>query len=216
MAEMQNATMNWGIGAIAPGRSRWAVGLWWFMVVSCIGVAGYSLQFFVSTPHDDHFDPHISMLRFHIAGGMGAMLFGPWQFSTRLRQRFPDAHRWLGRSYLVAVVIGAVAGFAMARVSREGIATHLGFGLLSLAWLFTAVQAYRSILHGRVSSHRRWMIRNFALSLAAVTLRNYLPLLLFGLHWSFRASYITVAWACWVPNLIVAEWFVRRHAAFVR
>jgi hypothetical protein len=55
------------------------------------------------------------------------------------------------------------------------------------------------------------VIRNFALTLAAVTLRMYLPLMLFLLHWSFRTSYITVSWLCWVPNLLVAEWIVRRQ-----
>jgi hypothetical protein len=55
------------------------------------------------------------------------------------------------------------------------------------------------------------MIRNFALSLAAVTLRNELPLMLFALHWSFHVSYITVSWLCWVPNLLIAEWMIHRR-----
>ena len=52
------------------------------------------------------------------------------------------------------------------------------------------------------------MIRNFALTFAAVTLRAYLGLsqAVFGL--SFEAFYPVVAWLCWVPNLIVAEWLV--------
>ena len=54
------------------------------------------------------------------------------------------------------------------------------------------------------------MIRNFALTLAAVTLRNYMPLMLLAFGPSFRQSYVTVSWLCWVPNLLVAEWLVRR------
>jgi hypothetical protein len=56
------------------------------------------------------------------------------------------------------------------------------------------------------------MIRNLALTLAAVTLRNWMPLMLFGLHWPFRPAYIIVSWLCWVPNLLIAEWLVRRPA----
>jgi Predicted membrane protein (DUF2306) len=52
------------------------------------------------------------------------------------------------------------------------------------------------------------MIRSFALTAAAITLRIYLPLLpLTGL--SFSTSYRIIAWACWVPNLFVAEWILR-------
>lgn len=98
----------------------------------------------------------------------------------------------------------------MATVSMEGLATHFGFGALAVLWFATAVQAYRYALKGEIDLHRRWMIRNFALTLAAVTLRSWLPLMLF-LHWPFRASYITVSWICWVPNLLVAEWMVRRN-----
>jgi len=59
------------------------------------------------------------------------------------------------------------------------------------------------------------MIRNFALSLAAVTLRVYMPLMLAGFHWPFRFTYITVSWLCWIPNLLIAEWLIRRSHANV-
>jgi len=182
------------------------------MLLSCIGVAVYGTRFFLTTPSDAHFSRYIFPLRLHIAGGMGAMLAGPWQFSEKLRARALNFHRWLGRFYLLEVGIGSIAGFAMAIVSAEGLPTHLGFGALAVLWFFTGLQAYRKIRAGNIEAHRQWMIRNFALSLAAVTLRNWLPLMLFALHWSFRASYITVSWLCWVPNLLIAEWLVRRQS----
>ncbi|MFV3517468.1 DUF2306 domain-containing protein, partial [Mycobacterium tuberculosis] len=61
---------------------------------------------------------------------------------------------------------------------------------------------------GRIASHRRWMVRSFALTLAAVTLRIYLPLSdVLGI--GFAASYPVVAWLCWVPNMAVVEWYLR-------
>ena len=200
-------------GTVVPTRSAPATMAWWFMVASCVGVTVYALQFFVLTVTDDHFARYLTTLRLHIIGGMGALLTGPWQFSPRLRSRALNVHRWIGRGYLLSVLLGSVAGFAMATVSKAGLPAHLGFGALACVWLFTSVQAYRSVLRGRIAAHRRWMVRSFALTLAAVTLRNYLPLLLFGLHWSFQSAYITVAWLSWVPNLIVAEWLLRRVPA---
>lgn len=48
------------------------------------------------------------------------------------------------------------------------------------------------------------------MAFAAVTLRLYLPLLfLAGLD--FTEAYRIVSWVCWVPNLLVIEWWIRRQ-----
>ena len=52
------------------------------------------------------------------------------------------------------------------------------------------------------------MIRSFALTFAAVTLRLYLPLVpLLGI--SFVDGYRAISFLAWVPNLIVAELYLR-------
>ncbi len=73
----------------------------------------------------------------------------------------------------------------------------------------TAVLAYTTIRQKDVQAHRRWMIRNFALTFAAVTLRLWLPILpvLLG---GFEPGYQAVSFMVWVPNVLVAEWMVRR------
>ena len=53
------------------------------------------------------------------------------------------------------------------------------------------------------------MIGSYALTLAAVTLRIYLPLSL-ALGVPFANAYRVISWLCWVPNIILAEWLVRR------
>src|SRR5215470_3854143 len=158
--------------AIAQRPSRIATSLWWFMLLSCIAIAVYSTQYFLFPPNDDHFSRYLLPLRLHIAGGMGALLAGPWQFSEKLRTRALNLHRWLGRFYLLEVALGSVAGLVMATVSEQGLATHLGFGVLAVLWFVTGLKAYRMIRGGNTVAHRQWMIRNFALTLAAVTLRN--------------------------------------------
>ncbi|HKW33266.1 MAG TPA: DUF2306 domain-containing protein [Candidatus Acidoferrum sp.] len=197
--------------AIPRRRSRLAAPLWWLMLLSSLAVVLYSTTYFLGTPGDKHFSRYVFLLRLHIAGGMGALLAGPWQFAEKLRVRALNLHRWLGRFYLLEVALGSIAGFAMALVSEEGLPTHLGFGMLAVLWFFTGLQAYRAVRSGNIVAHRQWMIRNFALTLAAVTLRNYMPLILFVLHWPFRPAYICVSWLCWVPNLLVAEWLIRRE-----
>ena len=209
MSQLATISQN----SAGPSSSKLKTALWWLMLVTSLAIAVYGSRYFVFPTSDEHFARYIFPLRLHIVGGMGALLAGPWQFSEKLRTRALNFHRWLGRFYLLSVALGSIAGFAMATVSQEGIASHLGFGILAVLWFFTGLQAYRSVRSGEVDSHRQWMIRNFALSLAAVTLRNELPLMLFALHWSFHVSYITVSWLCWIPNLLVAEWIIQRNVA---
>jgi hypothetical protein len=52
------------------------------------------------------------------------------------------------------------------------------------------------------------MIRSFALTAAAITLRMYLPLA-FVFHWNFSVAYPAIAWLCWIPNSIAAEVYER-------
>ena len=185
------------------------------MLVTSVAIAVYATRYCILPTTDPHFARYLLPLRFHVAGGIGALLAGPWQFSEKLRTRRLNLHRWLGRFYLIEVALGSIFGLIMSVVSEEGLPTHFGFGMLAVLWFFTGWKAYREIRRGEVHAHREWMIRNFALTLAAVTLRNWLPLMLFALHWSFHVSYIIVSWFCWIPNLLVAEWIIdrRKHVA---
>jgi len=196
---------------IAQRATAFSLVRWWLCFLLCVAMVAGATQYFFHRP-TGHFGERYALLLAHIIGGTGALLTGPWQFSRRLRLRRLALHRWLGRIYLCSVALGSVAGFTLAIFSKEGWPTHIGFGLLAAIWFFTGWMAYCRILAGNVPAHREWMIRNFSLSLAAVTLRLYLiPLLVFA-HWSFAPAYILVAWMCWVPNLLVAEWLIRRRS----
>ena len=85
--------------------------------------------------------------------------------------------------------------------------------LLALCWVGTTWVAYLQIRRGNVDVHRAWMVRSYALTLAAVTLRIEIPLfLLSGI--SFEEAYPVIAWLCWVPNLLVAEWLIIARPRF--
>jgi len=62
-------------------------------------------------------------------------------------------------------------------------------------------------LRGDAIRHRRWMIRSYALTAAAITLRIYLPLV-FVFHWPFSTAYPAIAWLCWIPNALAVELYL--------
>jgi uncharacterized membrane protein len=183
------------------------------LIVLSLGVAGYAVGVYGFLPlgavlHPDMraaFEAHRAAVYVHIFASAVALALGPLQFSTRLRSTRLRLHRWLGRLYVgVGVLGGGVAGLSMAFHAFGGLASRLGFACLALAWLYTGYRAYRAIRGGNVAAHRRWMVRNFALTFAAVTLRIWQPAsVVAGIP--FELAYPVIAWLCWLPNLLVAE-----------
>lgn len=148
----------------------------------------------------------------HLAGGLVALALGPWQLSSRLRRTGLARHRWMGRVYVLAVLVGGLGGLSLAMKSMFGLVTHVGFGMLAVLWLYSTAMAWIRIRAHDQPAHWRWMIRSYALTLAAVTLRIYLPVS--GLlHIPFEEAYQAISWFCWVPNIIVAEWLILRRPA---
>jgi uncharacterized membrane protein len=158
------------------------------------------------------FDASPVLAGMHVIGGAIVLLVGGLQFWRPLRRAYPTVHRWLGRLYLTFVLVGGIGGLALAPQSNGGVVTHFGFGMLAVLWLFSGWQAYSAIRRGDVQNHQAWMMRNFALTFGAVTLRIYLGLFaLAGVD--FASTYQTVAWLSWVPNLIFIEWYVALASA---
>ncbi len=170
----------------------------------------------------------VNWLYAHIIAATVALLIGPLQFIQTIRIHYPQVHRWLGRVYLLfGILIGGVSGLVLAPDTIAGPIGAVGFGTLAVLWLVTGAMALVRIRTGRVQAHRNWMIRNYALTFGAVTLRLWLMVLLvlgniFLMQSTYAGdqvalfvdAYRIVAWLAWVPNLLLAEWlFIRRPQA---
>ncbi len=183
-----------------------------------LGVAGYAIAVYGFLPlgalvHPEMravFEANRLGIYAHVFGSAIALSIGPFQFSAGLRMNHAGVHRWLGRLYLgPGILVGGLAGLYMASRAFGGTVARAGFAALAVAWLYSGVRAYLAIRTRNIASHRRWMIRNFALTFAAVTLRIYLPVsMVAGVD--FATAYPIIAWLCWVPNLLVAEYLLNR------
>ncbi len=189
--------------------------LWTLMAVLSAGVAVFSFRYL---PRIGPMVPSILQnlyarpwLDVHVAGAATALLIGPFQFLHGLRARHRWLHRWMGRTYVIACLVGGVGGLVMAFGSTAGPIATAGFGGLGLIWIFANIQGWRLAMARRFDDHRAWMIRSFALTLAAVTLRLYLPLAPLT-DVPFIDAYRAISFLCWVPNLMVAELYIRATA----
>ena len=200
----------------AQFRNALQIGFLVVVILTSIAIAfhAFGFQLRISGAESFHlrFDETPVFSAMHVLGGGLCLLLGGFQFSRRLRTKRPRLHRNFGRTYLILVAIGGIGSLVLAPNADGGLVARFGFGLLAVLWLSSGLQAYRAIRQRDIQSHRAWMLRNFALTFAAVTLRIQLGLFELG-GVPFEAAYPTVAWLSWVPNLVVIEWYLALSTA---
>jgi uncharacterized membrane protein len=195
---------------------------WWVVLFLSLFVAGYGAMF-VARGEGGFQEPFATAYRKvpwgilgHAVFGTLVLLTGPLQFRRDLLARRRTLHRVGGRLYVLGSLGTGATGLFMAARSYGGIGTHVAFGLLAVLVLVTTSVGFARILAGDVASHREWMLRSFALIFAGVMLRLELPVLVATSGWEFERCYQVIAWVSWVPNLLWAEWRVRRARRPVR
>ncbi len=186
--------------------------LWLLVAVLSAGVAIVSYRYFTPIGLEP---PQIlgnlfakPWLFVHIFGAAAALLVGPFNFLAGVRRRTPKVHRGGGRGYIVGCLVGGVAGFVAAFGSFAGPIATAGFGSLAICWVTANSAGWLTARARRFQDHRAWMIRSFAMTFGAVTLRIYLSFIpLF--HLDFTQAYRAISFLAWVPNLLLAELYLR-------
>ena len=107
----------------------------------------------------------------HVLGGLLALLIGPFQFSSRFRQRHLSTHRVLGRVYLASVGVSAVVALYLSAIHQTDLQDKEWVFTLDLAWLITGWMALAAVRNGNIEVHRQWMARNYAFTTVFVTVR---------------------------------------------
>ncbi len=144
----------------------------------------------------------------HISSGALALLIGWMQFNPRLRENRLMLHRNVGKVYIIAACLSALAAVYIALYANGGIIASLGFISLGVIWFYTTLRAYFAIRNLQIIEHQKMMTYSYAACFAAVTLRIYLPLLTMLFN-DFIKAYLIVAWLCWIPYMIVAYFLTR-------
>jgi len=103
----------------------------------------------------------------HTLCGVFALLAGPIQFWSRLRQRHLKLHRALGRVYVFSVFVGAFTGIALA-AGRPGLP---GTSMQAAAWIVCTTAAVITARNRQIAQHRQWMVRSYAVTFTFVSSR---------------------------------------------
>jgi len=163
----------------AVERTRWLRAK--YLLLAAIG-----LMLAYVIPHDEsflvhpkdpiwqHYEPFKWWLLPHGIAGACALLLGPMQFSDRLRSRFGQLHRVVGRIYVAGVFVAAPLGFYI-QYFQERMGVPRSFSVAGAAdaalWMITTGTAMVFILKGKVQEHQQWMTRSFAVALVFLEVR---------------------------------------------
>ncbi len=150
----------------------------------------------------------------HVYASFWVLFAGFTQFSRKLLRHNPGLHRTFGYIYVVDVLlITGPAGLLMGFYANGGDLSRIAFVLLAVLWIFFTAMALIKAKQKDFKAHRNYMIRSYALTLSALTLRAW--------KWGITNTldhvrpmdvYRIVAWAGWVINLLAAEYIIYRLA----
>lgn len=147
----------------------------------------------------------------HVYMSIWVLLAGFTQFSESIRTFRPKLHRAFGYIYALDVIlITGPAGLIMGFYANGGITSKAAFVILAIGWITFTATAVIKARNGDFVGHRDFMIRSYALTLSALTLRAWK----YGINNTFDLPpmdvYRAVAWLGWVPNILFAEFLIRR------
>ena len=138
----------------------------------------------------------------HGLGGLIAMVAGPFQFSSRLRQRHLQVHRMTGRAYLIGVAI-AVPFSVYLSLTHSTLAFRFFLLTLAAAWLLTTAVAFAAVRNRNVQIHREWMVRSYAITTTFVTTRVLTAIPAIG--GGGEAISVPAQWSLLVVTMVLVE-----------
>jgi len=149
-----------------------------YVVFSLIGIATlyvlyHNERFLVDSSHPawQHYESFKWWLLPHGIFGAIVLLFAPFQFSERIRQRYTKAHRVMGRLYVVSALalapMGAYIQYYQERMGAPRSFTILG--IVDAAMLMgTTALAFVFAFKRKIAVHRQWATRSYAVALVFI------------------------------------------------
>lgn len=145
----------------------------------------------------------------HVFSSVLALAAGLTQFSNHVLRKHRRLHRIIGWIYVVDIlVINFPAAMIMAYYANGLLPSKIAFTILDCLWFWFTLKAVLAARKRAISEHKRFMIRSYALTFSAITLRSWKIVLAAVFHPDPLSLYMIDAWMGFVPNLFIAEWII--------
>jgi uncharacterized membrane protein len=148
----------------------------------------------------------------HVFSATIALAAGFTQFSGYILRQHRAVHRWIGRIYVVVILLlNFPAAMVMAFYANGLWPSRVAFIILDFLWFYFTYRAFIAARKKDIGTHKRFMIRSYALTFSAITLRVWKIVLVNTIHPDPLMVYMLQAWIGFVPNLLFAEWLLRQQ-----
>lgn len=161
----------------------------------------------------------------HFICGAVLVLAWPLLLSSRIRARHRAVHRWTGRVYVTAGLLAGTGGLSFIFTRGAYVqSASIAFGIWGAVMMLSAAMAYVHARAKRFDLHRAWAIRLFAMVLGSwlfdLEIRAWKDLaggIGFGEGNTSGPLDYAMLYLFFVPNLLVAEFFIRnKHKRLVQ
>jgi hypothetical protein len=165
-------------------------------------------RFLIDSEHPawKHYESFKWWLLPHGVFGAIVLIFAPFQFSERIRQRFTKAHRVMGRFYVLGALalapMGAYIQYYQERMGAPRSFTILGAVDATLL-MGTTLLALVFAVRRKIALHKQWATRSYALALVFIAGRFVMGIT----GWEQLGIEIVQAiiWACLAMALFFAD-----------
>jgi hypothetical protein len=145
----------------------------------------------------------------HITTSLIVMGMGIFQFFPAILQNFTRFHRNMGKLYIALILLlAAPSGLVLAVYANGGLAAKVGFSIQCFVWWLTTYFAFMETKQGNIAKHIDMMLRSYAVTLAAMSLRLESYIMYYVFETKPIETYLTVTWLSWVGNLLIIELFI--------
>jgi Predicted membrane protein (DUF2306) len=144
----------------------------------------------------------------HIFAGMFCIVAALTQFSTNILKKRKAIHIWMGKIYVVVVlVLGAPTGLYMTFFAKGSFWERMLFMFMAMYWFYSTAKGMQAIKQKNILAHKNWMIRSYSMALTAVSFRIYHILFYyFGVNHLY--NYEISLWISVLGNMLLAEYFI--------
>ena len=150
----------------------------------------------------------------HVFSSSLCLLAGLTQFSGTILKYFSKAHKWIGKIYVYNILmINFPTGMILAFYANGLWPTKLAFVILDLLWFWFTLKSILDIKLGNIQGHKNNIMRSFALTFSAITLRIWNEVLSATTNIDTLSMYQINSWLGFLPNLIVVELYIRLSLA---
>jgi uncharacterized membrane protein len=147
----------------------------------------------------------------HVFTSILCLCAGFTQFSNYVLKYHKKLHRFIGKMYAYNILaINFPAGIIMAFYANGQLPSKIAFIILDILWLIFTYKAIVAIKAQDIKTHKRFMIRSYALTCSAITLRVWKMILSHSFNIDPQILYMIDAWMGFVPNLLFAEWLIKK------